>query len=177
MGIKDKKKQEEREQEVQQFATNQLVKIQKVEVQLSSLQKELSSNPAFAQFLVMQKELDKQTKAFWDDVKEKMIENGVKKIDGKKAVFDWGWITIGETISYQVTDETKVPEQFKYRDVDMDKILADIDNLPEKYFSEFVDLKEIKDNVKLTNKVPKGVKKKIDYKLMKKINLPNSKIS
>lgn len=150
MGIKDKKKQQEREEAIRKAATKELAKLQTTELKLAELQQQLAMNPQFTQFLALQKQLQEKTDDFWKRIKEEMIANGVKKISGEGLDFNWGWITIGETEVIEVTDESK---------------------LPRKFFKRQVDTQKLKDHVKLTKMVPEGVTKKVNYKIMKKINI------
>lgn len=133
-------------EQLEEVATKEISEIQNIEMQLSDLQKALDSNPQFAQFLEFQKKLSDKANEFWADIKDKMIENGVKKIEGA-----WGWITIGETTVIKVVDEEK---------------------LPKKFFTKQIDMQALKNEVQLKGKMPNGVEKSINYKIMKKIKSP-----
>lgn len=155
------------QEELEKKAKSEVKKITKLEVELLKTQKELATNPQFAAYLDTQKKLQKQTDEFWAKVKQQMIDSGIKNIKG-----DWGWITLGETLSYNVTDISKVPEEFTFDDLDIDELRNDIDTLDDKYIKKSVDIAAVKEDVSLTDEIPEGIEQKVAYKLMKKINPP-----
>ena len=155
------------QEELDKKAKSEVRKITKLELELANTQKELATNPQFIAFLDTQKKLQEQTDAFWKKIKDLMIASGIKNIKG-----DWGWITLGETLSYSVTDINAVPEEFTFDDLDIDALRADIESLDEKYIKKSVDVAAIKEEVSLTDEVPEGVEQKVAYKLMKKIKAP-----
>ena len=55
-------------------------------------------------------------------------------------------------------------------DIDVEALREDIDSLDPKYKTLVPDLAAIKEDVSLTDEIPEGVKQKVAYKLMKKIN-------
>jgi hypothetical protein len=152
------------QEELDKKAKSEVRKILKMESELMQVQKQLNLNPEFRKFIDTQKKVQEQTDAFWAKIKEQMIASGVKNIKG-----DWGYITIGETFSYSVTDISKVPEEFTFEDIDVDALREDIDKLDDKYKTTGVDIAAIKEDVSLTDEVPDGVEQKVAYKLMKKI--------
>lgn len=155
------------QKELEAKARAEVRKINKLENQLVLAQEQLASNPQFMEFLATQKKLEKQTKDFWDKIKQLMIDSKKKKLEG-----DWGWITLGETFTYEVTDVKKLSNDLKVWDLNYDALREDFDDLPSKYKAHVPDAAAIKEEVALTRVVPTGVKQKVAYKLMKKINPP-----
>lgn len=155
------------QEELEKKAKSEVRKITKLTVELAQVQEQLAANPQFVAFLDTQKKLQEQTDNFWAKVKQQMIDSGIKNIKG-----DWGWITLGETLSYNVKDISLVPEELTFDDLDIDALRADIELLDEKYRKKSVDLAAVKEEVSLTDEIPEGIEQKVAYKLMKKINPP-----
>lgn len=155
------------QEELDKKAKSEVRKLNKLESQLAIAQTELAGNPQFIAFLDTQKKLQKQTDDFWAKIKQLMIDSGVKNLKG-----DWGWITLGETLSYSVTDIDKVPEEFIFDDLNVEALREDLEELDPKYVTKGVDLVAIKEDVSFTDEVPEGIAQKVSYKLMKKINAP-----
>lgn len=155
------------QEELDKKAKSEVRKITKMELELAAAQKKLALNPEFRNFLATQKQLQEQTDNFWAKIKTQMIESGIKSIKG-----DWGYITIGETFSYNVVDIDKVPDEFTFEDIDVDALREDIDKLDDKYKTIGVDIAAVKEDVSLTDEVPEGIEQKVAYKLMKKIKPP-----
>lgn len=65
------------------------------------------------------KELQKTHDEIVAQIKEAMIANDVKKIDG-----DWGYITLAERTNYKATDITAVPKKFTKLSLDTTKVKA-----------------------------------------------------
>lgn len=155
------------QEELEKKAKSEVRKITKLEVELATVQEQLEANPQFIAFLDTQKKLQKQTDDFWSKIKQLMIDSNLKNVKG-----DWGWITLGETLSYSVKDITKVPEEFTFDDLDIDALREDIEDIDPKYIIKGVDIAAVKEDVSLTDEVPEGIEQKVAYKLMKKINPP-----
>jgi len=155
------------QEELEKKANSEVRKITKLTVELAKVQEELAANPQFVAFLDTQKKLQEQTDNFWTKVKNQMIDSGIKNIKG-----EWGWITLGETLSYNVKDISLVPEELTYDDLDIIALQADIKVLDSKYRKKSVDIAAVKEEVSLTDEIPEGIEQKVAYKLMKKINPP-----
>lgn len=165
------------QEELDKKALRELKKIEKIQANLVSTQKALATNPQFVAFIKAQEKLEKQTKDFWDTIKQQMIDSGIKNLNGKNLDYDWGWITLGETFSYSVENIEEVPEEYVYDDLDIEALKSDIGKLNKKYIKKSVNVASIKEDVQLTGDVPDGVVEKVSYKLMKKINPPKEIIS
>lgn len=114
--------------------------------QLVLLEKQLEENEEFKNYLTLQKSLKTQDTLFRESVKNEMIKFGIPKLQG-----EWGSITLVEKDLYKVTDEEKVPAEYK----------------KEKTIVE-VDLKAIKEDYTLMNILPAGVQiNKSQYVLIK----------
>jgi hypothetical protein len=116
------------DKEIETILTGQVVEVIENEKMLVALETELQLNPAFKQFLELQKKVQEQSTKMWTYVEEKMIENDIKQLKG-----DFGTITIAERLNWKTTDE-----------------------LPSKFYKKVVDTKKLSDTFRLEGKAPKG---------------------
>ena len=103
--------------------------------QLALMEKELEQNEKFKKYLNLQQAVKTQDALFRESVKNEMIRYGIPKLQG-----DWGSITLVTRETYKVTDEKKVPAEYK-----------------EEKTVVVVDTKAIKEDYTLTGVLPAGV--------------------
>lgn len=120
------------------------------QVQLLVLEKQLAENEEFKNYLAFQKKVKDQDAMFRETVKNEMIAHGIPKLQG-----DWGSITLVTKELYKVTDEKKIPVEYK----------------SEKTIVE-VDMKAIKEDYTLEGVLPAGVEvNKSQYVMIKEKKL------
>jgi len=73
----------------------------------------------FAKVTAQLMELQEQHDKIISQVKEAMIANDVKRIEG-----DWGYITLAERTNYKAADITAVPKKFTKLSLDTTKVKA-----------------------------------------------------
>lgn len=116
------------------------------QVQLLVLEKQLEANEEFKKYLAFQKQVKSQDSMFRETVKNEMIRYNIPKLTG-----EWGSITLVTKDLYKVTDQDKVPAEYK----------------SEKTIIE-VDMKAIKEDYTLMNVLPAGVEiNKSQYVMIK----------
>ncbi len=112
------------------------------QTQLLVLEKQLEQNEQFKNYLQLQKAVKTQDALFRESVKNEMIKYEIPKIQG-----EWGSITLVNREDYKVTDEDKIPTEYK-----------------EEKTVVVVDTKAIKEDYTLTGVLPAGVEiKKSQY--------------
>ena len=116
------------------------------QVQLLVMEKELEQNEQFKNYLALKNKINTQDSLFREAVKNEMIKHDIPKLKG-----DWGSITLVNREDFKVTDEKKVPAEYK-----------------EEKTVIVVDTKQIKEDYTLTGVLPAGVDiKKSQYVLIK----------
>lgn len=116
------------------------------QIQLLVMEKELEQNEQFKNYLTLKNKINTQDSLFREAVKNEMIKHDIPKLKG-----DWGSITLVNREDFKVTDEAKVPDEYKE-----EKTLV------------VVDTKQIKEDYTLTNILPAGIEiKKSQYVLIK----------
>ena len=105
------------------------------QAQLLVMEKELEQNTQFKKYLALKNKINNQDALFREAVKNEMIKNDIPKLKG-----DWGSITLVTRETYKVTDENKVPAEYK-----------------EEKTVIVVDTKAIKEDYTLTGVLPAGV--------------------
>lgn len=110
--------------------------------QVAQAEAELMKIEQFKQFLTFQKETTEKISAFWEYVKEAMVENNIKKIEG-----DWGSLVISDRIAWNYDPSQLAP----------------------KFFKKVVDEKKLTDTFRLEGKVPKAATPKYTKVLTKRL--------
>lgn len=105
------------------------------QAQLLVMEKELEQNTQFKEYLALKNKINTQDALFREAVKSEMIKHDIPKLKG-----DWGSITLVTRETYKVTDEKKVPAEYK-----------------EEKTVVVVDTKAIKEDYTLTGVLPAGV--------------------
>lgn len=105
------------------------------QAQLLVMEKELEQNTQFKKYLALKNKINTQDTLFREAVKNEMIKHDIPKLKG-----DWGSITLVTRETYKVTDEKKVPAEYK-----------------EEKTVVVVDTKAIKEDYTLTGVLPAGV--------------------
>lgn len=107
----------------------------------------------FAELEVTYKELEKESKAAVEQLKEAMIENNIPKIEFDPELTGIsGYVTLAERINYKVESIADVQPKFLKKVLDTDKVKA---------------------SATLTGELPKGVSESRTQFITKKIKVEN----
>ncbi len=129
-------------EETKALITKSVQDVNQLQELLKKTEIELMQVEAFKDFIAMQKQFQEKSTQVWDLIEELMIANDIKTV---KA--DWGSLTIGERIGFDIDHE----------------------ELPSKYYKKVPDTKRIADTYKLTNKPIKGASVKYTRYLLRRL--------
>lgn len=89
------------------------------ETKLAQLEQALQESPQFKAFIQAQQDFRDKSSAYWKNVEQQMIDNGIKSVKG-----DWGSLTIVERVNLKAPDLTLVPAKFIKKALDTTKVSA-----------------------------------------------------
>lgn len=133
--------------DVKQAIEGEVLSTRDLELQLNTLQQELSSNPTFQQFLEVRAALNAKYTEVRKNIEAVMVPAYQAGDIDKSIKGEWGSVTVTETDTFKI----------------------DEDVLPAKFWKRVPDTTKIRKTYQLEGKAPKGTEQSTRYGIMLKL--------